>query len=558
MEFALETIKDLAKRHKDATTFREAQWLADRLRTNELTVLVAGQFKRGKSTFVNAIVGEELLPTGALPLTSVATMIHYGQIAKAIVSFRDGGSMHVASSDLAQYVTEAENPENRLRVARVDVEIPVELLRGVRLVDTPGIASTFLHNTEAARESLREADLAILVVGPDPPIGEAEIRFAKEIRESAERLFVVYNKADVLSEQRTELVEFTKEQLRKALGFEPRVFTVSAEEALRARKSGAEDPRFGEFVAQFLRFLERHRDVILERSLASKCAALGKRLGTILGLRRHALLLPLEERRTATRRFEQLSQEMRRRADDLQIELECAIRRGARRVDDLLQVRLEASCASLIERLAASAATGDPQSLERDLERAAANEAASWLTAVAETIDLQMREQSEILLDRVAELESDILQRGLEVVNVHEAIPHAAMEAFELPGISLPKDRIADTGLEIVVKGGMSLLPRAIRSRMLRRQLTVMVRERLDARSGRLRYAAHHELDRIAKELAASAGRRLVAAEAAVRAALDEAGSIDENDIRSRAGALERDASIAAGFAVELSAGVAS
>jgi hypothetical protein len=92
----------------------------------------------------------------------------------------------------------------------------------------------------------------------------------------------------------------------------------------------------------------------------------------------------------------------------------------------------------------------------------------------------------------------------------------------------------------------------------LRWQLSERVRERLDARRGRLRYAAHRELDRIAKELAGAMGRRLVAAEAAVRAALEEAAGADEGAIRSRAAALESDAGIAARIAVELSAGVAS
>lgn len=555
---ALEAIKDLARRHGDATTVREAQWLGDRLRTNELTVLVAGQFKRGKSTFINALLGEELLPTGALPLTSVATMIHYGQSARAIVGFLDGGSMQIAVADVRQYVTEAENPENRLRVARVDVEIPVNLLKGVRLVDTPGIASTFVHNTNAAREAVREADLAILVVGPEPPIGEAEIAFAREIRDAAERLFVVYNKADVLLEQQNELVEFTKAQLQKALGFDPHVFTVSAKEALHARKAGTEDARFREFVADFWRFLDRHRDVILERSLRNKCAALGKRLETMLRLRRHALLLPAVERRTATRRFEDLSKEVRRRAEELQFSLERALRSVARRIDDLLEERFRQSRASLTAALSASADAGDPRSFESDLERAAADEASSWLTAVAETIDAQMRDQAEILLERVAELEREILQRGLEAVNMHETIPKVAMDAFDLPGISLPRERIADTGLEIVVKGGMNVLPRTVRAGVLRRQLPESVRERLDARRGRLRHAAHRELDRIAKELAAAAGRRLVAAEAAVRTALDEAAGVDDAAICSRAAALESDAGIAARLAVELSAGLAS
>ncbi|MGH7684967.1 MAG: dynamin family protein, partial [Vulcanimicrobiaceae bacterium] len=210
---ALETINAIAKRHGDEGIVRESQWLADRVHANELTVLVAGQFKRGKSTFLNALVGQDLLPTGVLPLTSVPTMIHHGLVPQAVVSFRDGGSMTIALGDIGSYVTEAENPDNRLRVARVDVELPVELLKGLRLVDTPGIASTFVHNTDTARDALREADLAILVVAPEPPIGEAEIHFAKEVREAAERLFVVYNKADLLAEQQHELVHFTKTQL---------------------------------------------------------------------------------------------------------------------------------------------------------------------------------------------------------------------------------------------------------------------------------------------------------------------------------------------------------
>lgn len=555
---AVETIKTLARRHGDAMIVREAQWLSDRLRRNELTVLVAGQFKRGKSTLVNALLSEDLLPTGALPLTSVATMIRYGDSARAIVGFRDGGSMQIAPSDIRQYVTEAENPENRLRVAHVDVEIPAEMLKGVRLVDTPGIASTLVHNTEAARAALGEADLAILVVGPEPPIGEAEIRFAKEIRDAAERLFVIYNKADVLSEHQNELVDFTKSQLKTALGFEPRVFAISAQQALRARKAGAEDSRFGDFVAEFWRFLGRHRDVILERSLANKCAALSKRLETMLHLQRHALLLPIEERRTAMHRFEQLLQEVRRGAEELQIQAERALRNVAHLIDTLLEEQLQASHASMVADLSASADTGNQQMFERDLERSAANEAASWLSAVAGTIQAQMHAQTETILLRIVQLEGEILQRGLEAVNLHATIAHVALEAFELPGISLPKDRIADTGLEIVVKGGMNMLPRTVRSQMLRRQLSELVRERLDARRGRLRHAAHRELDRIAKELVASAGRRLVAAEAAVRAALDEAMRTDESEVHARAAALERDASVASQLAVELIRGVAS
>lgn len=536
---ALETIKQLAKRHGDEATVRESQWLADRVRADELTVLVAGQFKRGKSTLLNALIGEELLPTGVLPLTSVATMIHYGTAPRALVSFRDGGSMQIAPSEIGQYVTEIENPGNHLRVVRIDVELPVALLDGIRLVDTPGIGSTFTHNSKAAREALREADLAILVVAPEPPIGEAEILFAREVRDAAERLFVVYNKADILAEAERELVAFTEAQLQAALGFVPQLFVLSAREALQARKTGAEEERFARFLAEFRRFLESHRHGIRERSLARKCASLSKRLETMLRLKRYALLLPIEERLTARARFERLSQEVRRHAEELQTQIAYRVRIGVQNIDRVLEALLAASRASLIISLASSAESGNLSTFERDLELAAAHEATSWLGAVSQLIDAQMRQQAENILARVAELENELLQRGLQVVHLHDAVPHAVLEAFELPGISLPKERIADTGLEIALKSGMSLLPRAVRSRMLRRQLAATVDERLDARRGRLRYFALRELDRAAKQFSASTQRRLVAAETAVRTALDDAANADEASIRMRAVDLE-------------------
>ncbi len=541
LDSALQTIKDIAKRYSDEGIVRESQWLADRAHAEELTVLIAGQFKRGKSTFINALLGEDLLPTGVLPLTSVATMIHYGPERRGLVSFRDGNTMQVDPADIGRYVTEAENPENRLRVSRVDVEVPLPLLEGIRLVDTPGIASTFVHNTEAARAALREADLAILIVAPDPPVGEAEISFTKELRKASERFFVVYNKADVLADQERVLVDFTKAQLEDALGFAPKLFVLSAREALHALKAGRDDRRFSEFLREFRNFIDAHRDVIRERSLTRKFLALSKRLETTLRLRRHALLLPAQERRTARKRFEQLSGEVRRRAGELPVQIEHAMRSATTRIDECLAERVRLSHAILTKHLLPCADDGDLAAFEREAEMGAAREAASWWDDVWQIIDEQMREQAEVLLGRVGELENEILKRGLDVVQLQEAIPHAVPEAFDLPGISLPKERIADTGLEIVAKSGMALLPRPLRARALRARLDEAVRERLDRRHGRLRYAAHQELERIAKVLVSAAQRRLVAAEAAVRNALDDAADVDDEGVHLRVADLERD-----------------
>ena len=554
LDEALRRIKEIAKKHADETIIRESLWLADRAQAGELTVLVAGQFKRGKSTFINALLGEDALPTGVLPLTSVVTMIHFGQSRRAIVSFRHGDSVQIDVSQLAQYVTEAANPENRLRVLRVDVELPIPILDGIRVVDTPGIASTFLHNTEAARESLREADLAILVVGPEPPIGEAEIGFIKEVRDAAERLFVVFNKADVLADQERELVGFTKSQLHEALGFVPHLFVLSSRDALQAAGAGGSDRRFQEFLDEFGAFLRKHRDSIRERSFARKIAGLARRLQLLISLKRHAFLLPLEQRKTARARFEELVRESRVRSEELKAATIAAMRDGARQVDGELEQLLSRSCKDLAAELSQHARGGDPNAFERALESGASRQTSGWISAVHVRIEELTREQTHRVMLRVTELEEEILTLGLRVVNVTATIPHAAMEAFDVPGISLPKERIADTGLELLIKGGITLLPAPLRARLLMRNLEQSVRERLDARRGRLRYAAHQEIDRIAGELTMAAQRRLVAAEASVRAALNAATSIDDSLARACSEELAVEEQMLEALAVDLEA----
>jgi hypothetical protein len=540
VEGALATIKRLAKEHADESAVREAQWLADRAASGELTVVIAGQFKRGKSTLINALLGEDVLPTGVLPLTSIATMIHLGERRRALVGFRHGERVEVTPSELRRYVTEAENPENRLGVAQVDVEVPSPLLRGVRLVDTPGIASALRHNTEAAREALREADAAVLLVGPEPPIGEAEIGFAREVGEAAERLFVVYNKADMLAEREGELVEFTAQQLRKALGFTPRIYALSALAALRAAASGATDARFAAFTAELRRFLERHRDVTRERSLARKSAALARRLAVSISIKRHAMLLPTAERRAAYERFKDLTRGLRERAEDLGSALDRSLREDRQNIETLLRERFDVARERLVAVLAPLADSGDADALERELESGAAAETREWVGAVCAILETSTRAHVGRLQSRLAELEDETLRLGLQALSLTQRVPSVALEAFDVPGISLAREHVVDTGLELVLRSGLGLVPRPLRGRLLRRRLPEAVRERLDAHRGRLRYAALQELDRIRLALRLAAERRLLAAENAVAMSLNEALQLSERDSQPRILELER------------------
>ena len=239
-----------------------ARRLADRLARRRFNVSVLGEFKRGKSTLINALLGAELMPAGVLPLTAVATEVSYGEPGATVVRL-DGTTEDINLADLADYVTEARNPANVRQVARVEARTPAELLRpGVVLVDTPGIGSVFRHNDEAATRALLEADGAVLLLSADAPLSEAERQLLANLSERQAPTFFVLNRADHLSPaERDEVSRFVTEAVAGELGHKERLWCVSARAALSARLAG-EEPKereagdFLAFSAAFARFVE--------------------------------------------------------------------------------------------------------------------------------------------------------------------------------------------------------------------------------------------------------------------------------------------------------------
>ena len=88
------------------------------------------------------------------------------------------------------FVTEEGNPKNRLGVEEVEILHPAPILQhGVVLIDTPGVGSTFTHNTRSTLNFLPQCDAALFVVSADPPLTEVETEFLKVVKSKVERLF---------------------------------------------------------------------------------------------------------------------------------------------------------------------------------------------------------------------------------------------------------------------------------------------------------------------------------------------------------------------------------
>jgi GTP-binding protein EngB required for normal cell division len=216
---AVDLVQDLAKRYQLSAITPLTESCRATLSRSDLSVAVLGRFKAGKSSFLNHLIGRDLLPVGVIPVTSVVTDLAYGDKDWAQIRFTNGHLREIAMPELRSYIAETENPHNRKGVFSVSVRIP-EMARfpGIRLVDTPGLESVFAHNTEASLAWTPNVDIALVAVSVDPPLTQQDIALIRKLLEYTPRIAVLLTKVDVLSEpEQQEVLEFVNSQLARNL-----------------------------------------------------------------------------------------------------------------------------------------------------------------------------------------------------------------------------------------------------------------------------------------------------------------------------------------------------
>jgi GTP-binding protein EngB required for normal cell division len=295
--------------------------LHERLRHNRLHLAVLGQFKRGKSTFINALLGAPLLPVAVVPLTAVPIFISWRPAACVRVRFtndRPAEEFSAVEPDaireyLFRFVAEEANPENCLGVERVDLFYPAPILRdGTVLIDTPGVGSTLRHNTDAALRVLPECDAILFVVSADPPITEAELEYLRRVGSKAAKIVFVLNKIDYLGpEEQSRVVDFLYDVLEKnGLWFhDTTIFSVCARNGLEAKERGdpTEWQRSGMAgVETYLaRYLAAEKAAVLEHAIRSKALDILSQATAEVTLRIRALEIPLDALALKAQAFEE-------------------------------------------------------------------------------------------------------------------------------------------------------------------------------------------------------------------------------------------------------------
>ncbi|HTZ56876.1 MAG TPA: dynamin family protein [Acidobacteriaceae bacterium] len=271
-------------------------FLEKKLASNTLHLAVLGQMKRGKSSFINALLGAEILPAGVLPVTAIITEIRYGASPDAVILYTNGQRESVQMSSLAAYVTEAGNPGNKKQVASVEIAYPSPFLEsGMILIDTPGIGSTHAHNTRTTERYLDRVDAGIVVLSVDPPITEIESQFLQGLKEEVPKLFFILNKIDVASDEEvSHISRFLEGELSRLRIESPEIFRLSArwalagrrEETFREKPSGIET-----FERRLQIFLTEEKGQVLVKSVALDALQIARTLkfAAAIGARAQAL-----------------------------------------------------------------------------------------------------------------------------------------------------------------------------------------------------------------------------------------------------------------------------
>jgi small GTP-binding protein len=197
----------------------EPEQVDERRRVGELlagleglfTIVVVGEFNTGKSSLINALFGAQLRAEGPVPVDDRISILRYRETTS----------------------------QTQLSGLVVEQFYPIEFLRNITLVDTPGTNSLVQRHQEVTEDFIPRADLVLFVTSIDRPLSESERRFLEYIQNWGKKVVFVINKTDTKSsDEILQVVDYVKTNTRAIFGFDPVIFPVAAKLALETKLGG--------------------------------------------------------------------------------------------------------------------------------------------------------------------------------------------------------------------------------------------------------------------------------------------------------------------------------
>ena len=297
VQLALQDLSDVASALGAATLKdRLDRELVKKLEEDRFHLVVVGEFNHGKTTFVNALLGASILPTGVTPTTATIHHLRYGNDPSAKVVYVGGREDSIEFEKVRTFVVGGENTTEQ--VQHIEVSYPAALLQErIVLVDTPGVNDLSLQRADITYSYIPQSDAVLFLLDAGQILKESERVFLQDkiIGQARDKIVFVITKWDLLSEdEQAEALKYAKEQLAKFVKGEPVVFPVSAQKALAGEPSGM--PELLEHLTRFL--AEQRGRILLDNALGEGLLASNTLVKGVDAKRR---ALAMDERELARR-----------------------------------------------------------------------------------------------------------------------------------------------------------------------------------------------------------------------------------------------------------------
>ncbi|VEP13747.1 Dynamin [Hyella patelloides LEGE 07179] len=298
----------------------------ERVQNKSFSVAIVGEFKRGKSTFINALLGRDILPSDILPCSATLNRVTYGVTPAVKVIFKDGKEEEVAIDRLEDYVTKltAESEDTAANVKEAIVSYPVHYCQNnVDIIDTPGLNDES-NMDEVTLSVLPQVDAAIMVILAQSPFGESERRFLEDklLSNDLGRIIFVVNGIDnfnrpgdadrVIGSIQNRIQKMVIDRAKEEYGenspeYEvyikkigtPKVFGISAYQALESKQTGDAEllasSRFAEFEASLEKFLTEERGATFLQVPVNRVIASANEILKTLDIQENALGMKQQE-----------------------------------------------------------------------------------------------------------------------------------------------------------------------------------------------------------------------------------------------------------------------
>ncbi|MCA9692031.1 MAG: dynamin family protein, partial [Myxococcales bacterium] len=207
-----------------------------------LTIAIMGEFSSGKSTFVNALLGEAIAPMGVLPTTSTINLFRRGPGGGARIHYRDGSIATLARGEVQRFLHGLDDVEAS-RIRHTEIERTGKHMGDAAVVDTPGLNALDGFHERVARDFIDESDAVVWIFSATRGGAASEAGLLNSMRADGRKVLGVVNKVDTLDDgEKEELCEYLQEQLGDVLADVIPVCASAALERRIAHADGGEDP----------------------------------------------------------------------------------------------------------------------------------------------------------------------------------------------------------------------------------------------------------------------------------------------------------------------------